>query len=66
MLTRIYLDANAGAPLLPEVRDAMVAALGDGREPVLGPRRGPAGARDLVETARAEVARGGRRAGRRT
>ena len=27
MLKRIYMDANAGAPLLPEVRAAFVAAL---------------------------------------
>lgn len=60
----LYLDHNATTPVLPEVLEAML--------PWLGPRAGnpssahPAGeeARDLVEAARAEVARlAGARAG---
>jgi len=54
MSKRIYLDANAGAPLLPQARDAVVAALGaanassihsEGRQ-----------ARATIEGARADVA----------
>lgn len=55
MLKRIYLDANAGAPLFAEARDAVVDALG---------RAGNASSvhaegrrvRELVEAARTEVA----------
>jgi cysteine desulfurase len=55
MQTRTYLDANAGAPLLPEAREAVAAALGLGNASSVHAegRR----ARQLVETARAEVAR---------
>jgi cysteine desulfurase len=56
MVKRIYLDANAGAPLLPEAREAMVAALGEAANPssVHGEGRR---AREIVESARVEVAR---------
>ena len=59
MLTRIYLDANAGAPLLPEVRDAMVAALGEAANAVVGPCGGAPGAR--IGRGRARRGRGGGR-----
>src|SRR5262245_31716988 len=52
---RIYLDHNAGAPLRPEVRDAMVAALGPATNPSSAHREG-ARARGMLEAARAEVA----------
>ena len=38
--TTTYLDHNASAPLLPEVRDAIVAALGLGRVHVCGQAMG--------------------------
>lgn len=52
---RVYLDHNAGAPLLPEARAAMLAALdaGGNASSVHGEGRG---ARRLVEAARREVA----------
>jgi cysteine desulfurase len=55
MQTRTYLDANASAPLLPEAREAMAAALGVGNASSVHAegRR----ARQLIEAARAEVAR---------
>src|SRR6059036_260115 len=52
---RIYLDHNAGAPLWPEVREAMLAFLGAPANPSSAHREG-ARARSAVETARAEVA----------
>ena len=52
---RIYLDHNAGAPLRPEARAAMVAVLGAAANPSSAHREG-ARARTLLETARAEVA----------
>ena len=55
MLKRIYLDANAGAPLLPEVREAMVAALGEAANASSVHAEGRR-ARAIVEAARAEVA----------
>jgi cysteine desulfurase len=55
MLKRIYLDANAGSPLLPAVRDAVVAALGEAANASSVHAEGRR-ARAIVETARAEVA----------
>jgi cysteine desulfurase len=55
MPKRYYLDANAGAPLLPEAREAMVAALGAAANASSVHAEGRR-ARDIVETARAEVA----------
>jgi len=55
MLHRVYLDANAGAPLLPEVRSAMVAALDVAANPSSVHAEGRR-ARALVEEARASVA----------
>ncbi|HXJ34225.1 MAG TPA: cysteine desulfurase family protein [Candidatus Eisenbacteria bacterium] len=52
---RIYLDHNASAPLRPEVRAAMIDALGATGNPSSAHREG-AHARMLVERARAEVA----------
>ena len=51
----IYADYNATAPLRPEARDAMLAALDIGANPssVHGPGRA---ARKLLETARAQIA----------
>ena len=42
---RIYLDFNATAPLSAAARAAMTERHGGRRQPVLGPRRGPPGAR---------------------
>ena len=53
MPTRIYMDANAGTPLLPEVRDAVIAALGDAANPSSIHAAGRK-ARGLVEDARVE------------
>ena len=53
MRPRSYLDANAGLPLLAEVRVAVVEALGCAN-PSSVHAEGRA-ARQLVETARAEV-----------
>jgi len=57
----IYADYNATAPLRPEAREAMIAAMAAGANPssVHGPGRG---ARKIVETARGQVAQviGGR------
>src|SRR3989442_14287716 len=52
---RIYVDHNAGAPLRPEVRAAMLAFLGAPANPSSAHREG-ARARSAVEAARAEVA----------
>jgi cysteine desulfurase len=54
MRQRIYFDANAGAPLLSEVREAMIAALGSGNASSVHTegRR----ARSIVEDARREIA----------
>ncbi|MEO1642616.1 MAG: cysteine desulfurase family protein [Pseudomonadota bacterium] len=51
----IYADYNATAPLRPEAREAMMAALGVGANPssVHGPGRA---ARKVLETARSQVA----------
>jgi cysteine desulfurase len=49
------MDANAGVPLLPEAREAMLAALGSAANASSVHAEGRA-ARGLVETARAEVA----------
>jgi cysteine desulfurase len=54
-LQRIYLDANAGAPLLPEARDAAVAALQETANASSVHAEGRR-ARATVETARASVA----------
>ena len=51
----VYLDWNATAPLLPEARDAMMAAFDAGGNPSSVHREGRA-ARALVENARADVA----------
>jgi len=55
MLKRIYLDANAGAPLLAEARDAVVDALERAANASSVHAEGR-GARGLVESARTEVA----------
>ena len=52
---RIYLDHNAGAPLRPEAREAMLAVLGPPANPSSAHREG-ARARSLLEEARADVA----------
>ncbi|TMB41943.1 MAG: cysteine desulfurase [Deltaproteobacteria bacterium] len=52
---RIYLDHNAGAPLRPEAREAMLRFLGRPGNPSSAHREG-ARARGAVEAARAEVA----------
>jgi len=52
---RIYLDHNAGAPLRPEARAAMLAVLGPPANPSSAHREG-ARARSLLEEARANVA----------
>jgi cysteine desulfurase len=55
-MNRTYLDYNATAPLRPEARDAMVAALGAPGNASSVHREGRA-ARARIEAARAEVAR---------
>ncbi len=55
MLQRVYLDWNATAPLRPEARRAMTAALEIGGNPSSVHAEGRA-ARKLVEEARAQVA----------
>ena len=55
MLKRVYLDANAGAPLLPEVRAGMVAALEEAANPSSVHTEGRR-SRALVEVGRAAVA----------
>jgi cysteine desulfurase len=55
-MTRAYLDYNATAPLRPEARDAMVAALGATGNPSSVHAEGRA-ARARIEAARTEVAR---------
>jgi cysteine desulfurase len=52
---RVYLDHNAGAPLRPEAREAMLAVLGPAANPSSAHREG-ARARALVGEARAAVA----------
>lgn len=52
---RLYLDHNAGAPLRPAVREAMLAWLGPPANPSSAHREG-ARARRALEEARAEVA----------
>jgi len=52
---RIYVDHNAGAPLRPEARAAMLDVLGPPANPSSAHREG-ARARSAVEAARAEVA----------
>jgi cysteine desulfurase len=56
MTTRSYLDYNATAPLRPEVREAMLAALDTHGNPSSVHAEGRA-ARALIESARAKVAR---------
>ena len=46
MSARVYLDWNATAPLRPEARAAMAAAMDVGRQPVVGACRGAGGAGD--------------------
>ena len=53
---RVYLDWNASAPLRPQAREAARRRMDAGREPVLGPWRGPRGP---------ALGRGGAREGRR-
>jgi cysteine desulfurase len=55
MLQRIYLDANAGVPLLAEVGETVVTALAEAANASSVHAEGRR-ARDIVETARAEVA----------
>ncbi len=55
MLKRVYFDANAGARLLDEARDAVIAALNQSANASSVHAEGRA-ARALVERARAEVA----------
>jgi cysteine desulfurase len=52
---RIYLDHNAGAPLRPEAREAMLPFLGTPANPSSAHREG-ARARTALEAARADVA----------
>ena len=52
---RLYLDANASAPLLPEARAALLAALEAGGNPSSIHAEGRA-ARGLIEDAREAVA----------
>lgn len=54
MLNRIYLDANAGLPILPQVREAVLSALGTGNASSVHAEGRQA--RGLIEQARAEVA----------
>ncbi len=54
-MERAYLDYNASAPLLPEARDAMLAALGEPGNASAVHREGRAG-RARIEAARREVA----------
>lgn len=56
MLKRTYLDANAGGPLLPEVRDAVLRALDEAANASSVHAEGRR-AREVVETARGAVAR---------
>ena len=58
MMTRpaIYLDHNAASPLLPEARDALVAALSMVGNPASVHGHGRA-LRNLIETARGQVAK---------
>ena len=49
MSKRIYLDANAGAPLLPEAREAVIAAL-DGLANASSVHAEGRHARQIVET----------------
>jgi cysteine desulfurase len=55
MLKRTYLDANAGAPLLAEAREAFVAALREAANPSSVHAEGRR-ARQIIETAREAVA----------
>lgn len=52
---RVYLDHNAGAPLRPEAREAMLAVLGPAANPSSAHREG-ARARSLLADARVAVA----------
>lgn len=54
-MNRVYLDHNAGAPLLPEAREAMVAAL-DAAGNASSVHSEGRSARRLIEAARREVA----------
>jgi cysteine desulfurase len=56
MIKRSYLDANAGAPLLPQAREAMFSALAMAANPSSIHAEGRR-AREIVEGARADVAR---------
>ncbi len=55
MTERVYLDWNATAPLKPEARDAMIAALGEVGNPSSVHAEGRA-AKAIVERARGQVA----------
>src|SRR5882724_2299115 len=55
MLTRIYMDANASAPLLLEAREAMIAVLGEVANASSIHTEGRR-SRALIEAARNEVA----------
>lgn len=55
MLKRIYMDANAGAPLLTEVRSAYVAALEERANASSAHAEGRR-AREIIESARLEIA----------
>ena len=65
MTARVYLDWNATAPLRPQARAAMRAALDAGRQPVVGAWRGARGARADRAGARAGRGAGRRRAAQR-
>ncbi len=52
----IYLDHNAGAPLRPEVRDAIAALLGSGAGNPSSVHHAGQTARRFLEQARAQVA----------
>jgi cysteine desulfurase len=55
MIKRSYLDANAGAPLLPQAREAMLSALAVAANPSSVHAEGRR-AREIVERARGDVA----------
>src|SRR4029079_3570241 len=55
MRNRVYFDANAGSPMLPEVRSAVISALGDAANASSVHAEGRR-ARALIETAREDVA----------
>lgn len=57
MSVRVYLDHHASAPLCPEARDAMIAAMARGAGNASSLHREGRRARDVLEGARADLAR---------